>query len=36
MGAGRQAFAVQPDVSPYFKAPLTELERQLKVGQRQQ
>ena len=25
----RQAFAVQPDVSPYFKAPLKELDRRL-------
>jgi hypothetical protein len=25
----RQAFAVQPDVSPYFKAPLKELDQRL-------
>jgi len=25
----RQAFAAQPDVSPYFKAPLKELDRRL-------
>jgi len=30
----RQAFTVQPDVSPYFKAPLKELDRRLATGPR--